>query len=152
MTALTRNKSGEYVARKGIPKDVRREYERLYGTGWEARLTLPAHLTEAQAKAKHGEWLADIETRIETLRAVAKGKGQPLTQMQAHALAGRWYRWFTKQYEDNPGDPEHWRDLHDTLIWSVIYPHAPDEVLENLAADPTWEWAKHRMFAKQYGP
>jgi len=142
MTALMRNKSGEYVARKGIPKDVRKEFERLYGTGWEARLTLPAHLTEAEAKAKHSEWLAEIETRIETLRAIAKGKGQPLTQMQAHALAGRWYHWFTRQYEDNPGTQEHWRELHDTLVWSVIYPHAPNEVLENPVADPTWEWAK----------
>ena len=143
MTALTHNTSGEYVARKGIPKDVRKEYVQLYGgKGWEARLTLPAHLTEAEAKAKHGEWLAEIETRIERLRAAAKGKGQPLTQVQAHALAGQWYRWFTQQYEENLGTPKRWRELQDTLVWNVIYPHAPTEFLENPAADPTWEWAK----------
>jgi hypothetical protein len=48
MTALTRNKSGDYVARKVIPKDVRQAYAKLYGAGWEARLTLPAHLTASQ--------------------------------------------------------------------------------------------------------
>jgi hypothetical protein len=110
--------------------------------GWEVRLTLPAHLTEAEAKAKHGEWLAEIETRIETLRATAKGTGQPLTQMQARALAGRWYHWFTRQYEANPGDPKHWRDLYDILIWDVIRPEAPEEYEENPQADPSWEWAK----------
>jgi integrase len=142
MTTLTRNKSGEFVARKAIPKDVRQAYSKLYGVGWEVRLTLPAHLTEAEAKAKHGEFLAEIETRIETLRATAKGKGQPLTQMQARGLAGRWYHWFTKQYEANPGNPKHWRELYDLLIWEVIRPHAPIEYEENSEADPSWEWSK----------
>jgi hypothetical protein len=142
MTTLTRNKSGEFVARKGIPKDVRQAYSERYGVGWEVRLTLPAHLTEAEAKAKLGEWTAEVETRIETLRATAKGKGQPLTQKQAHALAGRWYHWFTKQHEANPGDPKHWRELHDLLIWDVIRRHAPDEYEENPEADKSWEWAK----------
>jgi integrase len=142
MTTLTRNKSGEFVARKGIPQDVRQTYSQLYGLGWEVRLTLPAHLTEAEAKARLAEWLAEIETRIETLRATAKGKGQPLTQMQARALAGRWYHWFTQQHQANPGDPKHWREAHDILIWNVIRPHAPDEYEENPGADTSWEWSK----------
>jgi hypothetical protein len=79
---------------------------------------------------------------LEALRATAKGNGQPLTQMQARALSGRWYLWFTRQYEANPGDPKHWRDLHNTLVWDVIYPHAPPEYLRNPKADPTWQWAK----------
>jgi hypothetical protein len=142
MTMLTRTKSGSYMARKVIPKDVRQAHEKLYGVGWEIRLTLPAHLTEPEATAQYGEWLAEIETRIQTLRATAKGKGQPLTQKQAHALAGLWYRWFTQQHEANPGDPKHWRDLYDLLIWDVIHPEAPDEYHENPKADPSWEWAK----------
>jgi integrase len=140
--ALTRNKSGEYIARKGIPKDVRQAYAKLFGVGWEVRLTLPAYLTESQAKAKHGEWLAEIETRIETLRATANGKGQPLTQQQAYALAGRWYHWFTRQYEANPGTPKHWRELLDILVWDVIRPHAPHEHEEHSEADQSWEWSK----------
>ena len=35
-------KSRSIVVRKGIPKDVRDDYERLYGQRWEAKLTLPA--------------------------------------------------------------------------------------------------------------
>jgi integrase len=134
--------SQQYVARKVIPKDVREAHAKLYGVGWEIRLTLPAHLTESEAKAKHGEWLAEIETRIETLRATAKGKGRPLTQKQAHALAGLWYRWFTEQHEANPGDPKHWRDLYDLWVWDVIRPEAPEEYEENPKADPSWEWSK----------
>jgi integrase len=142
VVALTRNKSGEYVARKVIPKDVRSTYTQLYGVGWEARLTLPSNLTNAEANARHGAWLAEIETRIAAIRAAAKGEGQPLTQKQAQALAGRWYGWFTGQYEANPGDPNHWHRLHDTLIWDVIYPLAPEKYLKNPKADPTWEWAR----------
>ena len=43
MAALVRStKSGEYTARKGIPKDVREAYARLYGPRWEALFKLPA--------------------------------------------------------------------------------------------------------------
>jgi hypothetical protein len=125
MTTLTRNNSGEFVARKGIPKDVREAYSQLYGVGWEVRLTLPAHLAEAEAKARLGEWLAEIETRIETLRATAKGKGRPLTQKQAHALAGRWYHWFIDQHTDAPGTPRHWRELGAAFLHAVEM-HLPD--------------------------
>jgi hypothetical protein len=34
------SKSRSIVVRKGIPKDVRADYERLYGQKWEAKLTL----------------------------------------------------------------------------------------------------------------
>src|SRR5262252_8738868 len=62
MAALSRSKSGAYTARKSIPKDVQDEYERLFDHRWEAKLTLPAKLTPAQAKAQYGEWLTDVET------------------------------------------------------------------------------------------
>jgi hypothetical protein len=80
--------TGEFVARKGIPADVREAYARLYKVFWEERLTLPANTPPHEAKRRHGEWLAEIETRIATLRAVAKGEGQPLTRINAIALAG----------------------------------------------------------------
>jgi hypothetical protein len=76
MTSLNRMKNGEFVARKSIPADVREAYARLYNKGWEERLTLPANTPAHEAKKRHGEWLAEIETRIATLRAVAKGEGQ----------------------------------------------------------------------------
>ena len=42
MASARRSKSGSITVRKGIPKDVREEYARLYGPGWEAKLTVPA--------------------------------------------------------------------------------------------------------------
>src|SRR4051794_14172006 len=94
MAALVRSKSGEFFARKGIPADVRDAYARLYNVRWEAQLKLPADTSKHEANKRYGEWLAEVETRIATLRAVANGHGQPLTRLNAIALAGRWYTWF----------------------------------------------------------
>jgi hypothetical protein len=137
MTTLMRNKSGEYTARKVIPKDVRQ----AYGAGWEARLTLPAHLNEAEAKARHGEWLADVETRIATLRAAANGEAHSLTRVGALALAGRWYSWFVEHHEKDLGLPSRWRELGDLFVY-VIEMEAPVEFLADPKRDPDWEWAK----------
>ncbi|MDA9398553.1 hypothetical protein [Bradyrhizobium sp. CCBAU 45389] len=142
MAALVRTKSGEFFARKGIPADVREAYARLYGQRWEAQLRLPASTSKHEAKSKHGEWLAEVETRIATLRATTKGEGQPLSRLNAIALAGRWYTWFVGQYESDPGSPDKWSKLSDQLVWDVLHPEAPDEFHENPKADPEWTWAK----------
>jgi hypothetical protein len=42
MASPRRSKFGSITTRKGIPKDVRPEYKRLYGAGWEAKVTVPA--------------------------------------------------------------------------------------------------------------
>src|ERR1700680_2497417 len=119
MVALVQSKNGEFVARKGIPADVREPYARLYGVKWEEKLKLPAGTSKHEAKKRFGEWSAEVETRIAALRATAKGEGQPLTRLNAIALAGRWYTWFVRQHEDNPGSPQYWRNLIDTLVWDV---------------------------------
>jgi hypothetical protein len=128
MAALNRSKSGAYTARKGIPKDVQDEYERLYGHRWEAKLTLPATLKPAEAKARYGEWLTDIETRIDTIRTRRNGNGQKLSEKQVRALAGEWYRQFIAEREDNPGSPERWRQNFWALI-ERLEEHAPESVL-----------------------
>ena len=88
------------------------------------------------------EWTAEIETRIETLRAQKNGEGQPLTKVSAIALTGRGYTWFVKQHEGDPGPEKRCRDLGQHLIWDMLYPHAPGSYLEDPKADPSWEWAK----------
>jgi hypothetical protein len=143
MVTLKRRKTGGYAARKVIPQDVRKEYAALYGMVWEEKLSLPSGTSPSEAKAKHGEWLADIETRIAALRAAKNGQGQPLTRRNAHALAGEWYRWFIAQHEADLRTPSHWKKLGDTLIWDVIYSHAPKEFLQDTKADPEWEWKAH---------
>jgi integrase len=142
MVSLKSSKTGEWIARKGIPADARAQYKRLYGVGQEAILRVPAGTSKAQAKAQHGQWLAEVETRIERIRAAAKGEGQPLTKYNALALAGRWYSWFVGQYESDPGAPKRWSDLSDHYVWQVLYPHAPPEHHEDPNADPSWPWTK----------
>ena len=127
MSTLRRSISGSYAARKGIPKDVRGEYQRLYGPGWEAKLSLPAKTPVQQAKAQHQDWSAEVETRIAAIRAAAKGEGHPLTQRQAHALAGEWYKWFVARHEENPGTPEHWQELSEVLV-NLLEDYASDWV------------------------
>jgi hypothetical protein len=107
---------------------------------WEEKLSLPSNTPAAEAKAQHSEWLAEIETRIATIRAAKAGTGHPLTRRNAHALAGEWYRWFIRQHEEDLRTAAYWKRLGDTLVWDVIYPHAPAEFLQDTKADPEWEW------------
>ncbi|WP_338830692.1 tyrosine-type recombinase/integrase [Bradyrhizobium sp. 27S5] len=142
MVALGRARDGRWFARKGVPVDVREEYARLYGVSREAQLKLPADTPRHEAKVRLGEWEAEVETRIATLRAQRNGEGQPLTKLNAIALAGRWYQWFIAQYENDPGPAKRWREMSDHIVWNVIYPEAPEAYHEDPEADPTWEWAK----------
>ncbi|HEY6024085.1 MAG TPA: hypothetical protein VIV34_07885, partial [Pseudolabrys sp.] len=78
MATPRRSKSGSVKARKVIPKDVRSEYQHIYGPGWEAKLTVPAGTPAHEAKIRASEFLADVETRIATIRAARRGEGQSL--------------------------------------------------------------------------
>ena len=131
------SKSRSIVVRKGIPKDVRAEYERLYGQKWEAKLTLPAGTKPQEVKVRTGEFMAKVETQIEAIRAAQRGEGQSLTQRQALALAGEWYVWYVARHEENPGPVEHWRSMWDALIFH-LEEHAPDWVIEEGWRDLEW--------------
>jgi hypothetical protein len=127
MAALTRSKSGAYTARKVIPRDVQDEYARLFGPKSEAKLTLPAGLKPQEAKARYGEWLEKIEGRIEAIRARQRGGKQSLSQKQAMALAGEWYRSFIAHHDENPGSPEQW-DENFSLLIDLLVQYAPDDI------------------------
>ena len=116
------------------------DFQRVYGVSWEEKLSISASTPAHEAKAKAGEWLAEIETRIGALRAAKNGERQSLTRLNAHALAGEWYRWFIARHEADRRPPSYWRKLGDTLVWDVLHPHAPDEFLQDPKADPEWEW------------
>jgi integrase len=142
MAAQNLSTTGSKKSRKAIPKDVRAEYKRLYGVSHEAILVVPAGTSSAQAKALHGQWLAEVETRIERIRAMAKGLGQPLTPRNALALSGRWYSWFIARHADDPGAPEHWAERKEHLLERVWHPHAPVDHLEDPSPDQTWPWTR----------
>jgi integrase len=99
-TKLTSTASGAWTARKRIPEDVQDDYERLFGVRWEERFN-SGPVPFALAKAKHREWLTAVETRIENIRAEKRGDGRTLTPMQARALSGEWYEWFTARHLPN---------------------------------------------------
>ena len=128
MASITRSKSGSWTARKGIPKDVRDDYERLYGYRWEAKLTLPATLRPHQAKAEMAEWVADVERRIDAIRASQRSERQALSQKQVRALAGEWYKAFTAQHDENPGSTERW-DEKFWLLMGRVEDYAPDHLI-----------------------
>ena len=46
MVSLNPSKTGQFVARKVIPKDARAEYKRLYGVSTEAILKIPSGHTQ----------------------------------------------------------------------------------------------------------
>ena len=70
-----------------------------------------------------------LRTRISKLFAlVGMATGEPLSQKQARALAGEWYRWFIAQHEENPGTPERWEQNFWALI-DRLEEHAPERVL-----------------------
>jgi hypothetical protein len=101
MALLQRRKSGGYKARKVIPADVRAEYRAVYGKGHEEIFSAPGADSLPLAKRKHNDWLSEIEGRIATLRAKQRGEGRDLTQREARALAGAWYRWFVGLHENS---------------------------------------------------
>jgi integrase len=152
MIGLKRTKTGSFVARKVIPKDVRSAYAALYRVGWEEKFHLPASTSEHEAKARFGEWLADVETRIGKMRAAANGQAQPLTRQNAYALAGRWYAWFIARQEKDIRAPAYWKASADTLIWEVIRPHAPEEYERRPNDDPHWDWKAHPEVRKAIRP
>jgi hypothetical protein len=107
MPTLVRTKNGDFVSRKAIPADVRDAYTRLYrkrpkakaGGGptepqaWEELFKQPAATSPSAAKVAWAEWLAEIDRRIASLRAEAKGRanrflGRTRQRWQASGTAG----------------------------------------------------------------
>jgi integrase len=127
---MARVKSGSLKARKGIPKDVRDAYQALYGKRHEELFRAPPDCSPQRAKALHGAWLEEIESRIATIRAKQRGEGHDLTAHQAHGLAGEWYRWYTRLHEENPGQPKQWAEHSEFLLDRI--------------ADVAGEWVEDR--------
>ena len=140
-TKLTPTANGGFTARHRIPADVREEYGRLFGKGkpqWEAWFNsgpIPIGL----ARAKHREWLSDIEARIANIRAERRGEGRTLSPMQARALAGEWYFWWTTRHLAKPTDPKHWADFYEHLC-DRAYDGAVS-VTGGVEAPPDWNAA-----------
>jgi hypothetical protein len=149
LVSMSRAKSGAYSVRKAIPADVRDEYKKLYDQGWEAKLTLPPSMRPQEAKAKQAEFLATIERRIQTIRDAKAGRTRSLSEREALALAGEWYRSYIAQHEDNPGSPERWEDLGEGL--DALLDRAVTQVdYDEYEVDPK-EWRCYQQAVAQEG-
>lgn len=110
-TTLSRDKSsGSWRARKQIPPTIRTAYAATFGRSHEEKFSKPATLSEREARIAFADWLANVEARIAIVSAQLKDDGVDLTHAQAHALAGRWYRWKAALHHDDPGSPQRWAD------------------------------------------
>jgi hypothetical protein len=141
-TKLTPTMDGGFTARKRIPADVREEYGRLFGKGkpqWEA-WSNSGPCPVGLARAKHREWLSDTEARIANIRAERHGEGRRLTPMQARALAGEWYHWWTTRQLSKPPALKHWQDFYDLLCESAS--HGAMSVTRGLEPPPWWQDAE----------
>jgi hypothetical protein len=120
MTLKRDAKSGAFKDRVRLPEDVRREYQALYGPAWEEKFRSAAGTLPAKAVAEHAAWAAKIKSRIAVLRDGKGDNGVDLTQREADALAGDWYRWYVEQHQDNPGPVRQWAELYDVWWNSLI--------------------------------
>jgi integrase len=92
------------------------------------------------ARAKHREWLSDIEARITNIRAERKGEGRTLSPMQARALAGEWYLWWTARQLAKSADLKHWQEFYDLLSDSAY--HGAIAITGGLEAPSGWNAAE----------
>jgi integrase len=117
---------------------VREEYAKLHGVVWEARFNAPPGATITLARAKHREWLNEIESRIANIRARRNGDGQSLTPKDARALAGEWYVWFVERQHARFHPAEHWEFLRDQIneaLSDAVDPYRGDRQ----ELDDVWE-------------
>jgi integrase len=135
-TKLTPTKAGGFTARKRVPEDAQAQYQQLYGVRWEARLSVDPGTPAILARAKHREWLSEIESRIANIRAEKKGEGRLLTPKDARALAGEWYHWFTERHLQRAQSAKHWEDVRESVGDTLR-----DELLfkEGDELDDVWE-------------
>lgn len=114
--------TGVYYFRKAVPEDLRP----LVGRREEKRSLRTKDPKEAR--------LIFAEVAAEVSKEWIRLRSEPtaLSRRDATALAGRWYRWFTVQHEDAPGDTaEGWamlfEQLRDLDRFGVGHPDEPDE-------------------------
>jgi integrase len=136
-TKLTPTKGGGFTARKRIPEDVQADYLERYGVRWEARLSLDPGTPILLARAKHREWLSEIESRVANIRAEKKGEGRLLTPKDARALAGEWYRWFTERHLQRAQPAPHWEDLRERVgdvlrDEMLLFAEGPDDEVDEI--------------------
>lgn len=127
---------------------MRDDYAKLYGQRAEERLnTGPVPL--ALARAKHREWLSEIEARIANIRAERKDEGRALTPKEARALAREWYGWFTARTATNKWPADVWAD-YQAEVHSQFY--GPAMAGGVFSGDPLEFWERDEGMRERVRP
>jgi integrase len=145
---LAPTQEGGFIARKVIPADVRAEYAKLYGRRVEERLNT-GPMPILHARAKHREWSSEIEARIANIRADRKGEGRILTPLEARALAGEWYGWFTTRMAASNWPAEVWED-YESQVRSEL--HGPAMAGGVFSGDPLDFWERDSAMRDRVRP
>jgi hypothetical protein len=140
-TKLSPAADGGWTARKRLPDDVKDAYAKLYGVRAEASFRC-GPMSTVQARARHREWLSEIEARIDNIRAERKGEGQSLTQKNARALSGEWYGWFVQRHTEQPLPQAHWKLFLERLTDQIF--RGVDQVRDDPSSPvrEVWEGAR----------
>ena len=119
-----------------VPKALRREVAALQGRSGEVREQIKSLDTRdpKEAKARMPAAVAWADGII----AAARGGAVPLTNKQAHALAGGWYRKQLHDWEHKPDLAGQWGGREETL------PNPPDDE-DDGKTDPAFEREEARI-------
>jgi len=148
-TKLTPAHKGGFIARKVIPRDVRKEYAELYGQRTEERLNT-GPMPVALARAKHREWSSEIEARIANIRASRSGDGRTLSPKEARALAGEWHGWFTARMAALNWPAQTWEDYEWHAVRSQLY--GPAMASGVFSGDPLDLWERDSAMRDRVRP
>jgi hypothetical protein len=95
-------------------------------------------MSAVQARARHREWLSEIETRISNIRAERKGEGSTLTQKEARALSGEWYNWYVARHSESSLSTEYWEGCLEAFVNQIFY----GAEYHREPADPYWDLSR----------
>jgi hypothetical protein len=94
----------------------------------EAKFHAPASVGLLEARHLFREWDTETAGRFENIRRTPRRGSIELDHKNAVALAGKWYSWFIKRHENEPGEPgRYWQVLLDFLV---------DDMRRHSAHDP----------------
>lgn len=116
MVSLTQNpRNGSWTARKAIPEELRARHAERFGQRHEVVLRLHASTPEGEARAKFAAWLAEVEARMQNLRAELRGTGRTLDVREARRLGAQWFESFIRKGLRAGHTVEHWEGLREAL-------------------------------------
>ncbi len=113
-------KTGVYRLRQAVPEALRQPLATLLGRDKPVRELIRSLGTRDPQEAKG--LMRDAMQWADGLLSAARNGARPLSDRDAHALAGIWYRRRVAEWEADPGAADQWTD------WDVAMPTSPGTI------------------------